>query len=246
MKENEQKTDVCVTPLPGKEKFRKISQKRHFASLKKMIFCGWCQMYQQEIHLCYEQSCWMRIDQTNLLCIRAKTRTEASRMDFWDESGWRARTFTTRKDMLMQLYREAEDYWAAKERTKFQNWLNNQRKIVIQMRPQDWEHYIKQQWKQYLKEQYVKQSDVIDWISDINNLLCELRTIKWFEENKRMFETMDKLHIMNKFNQCCEELGNGLWLDKTSSRRITDVAENTLHSLIAAMERERPPPRMIA
>ena len=246
VRENEQNTDVCVTPLPGKETFRKISQNRHFASLKKKIFCCWCQMYQNELHLCSETEQWLHIDQTNLLFIHAKTRIEAARMNFWNGSGWRARTFTTRKDMLMQLYREAEDYWAAKERTKFQNWLNNQRKIVLQMHPQDWEHYIKQQWEQYLKEQYVKQPDVTDWISDINNLLCELRTIKWFEENKKNFENMEGFQIIDKFKKCIEakELGDGFWLDKWKC--VNEVPRNTLRSLIAAMEKERPPPQMSA
>ena len=162
VQENEQNTDVCVTPLPGKETFRKISQKRHFASLKKMIFCGWCQMYQHELHLCREAECWFHIDPTNLLFIQANTRIEAARMDFWNGSGSRAEIFPTKKDMLMKLHRKAEDYWTAKEGKKRQNWLNNQRKIVLQMHPQDWENYMKQQWEQYKKEQYVQQSDVND------------------------------------------------------------------------------------
>jgi len=198
----EQNTDVCVTPLPGKEKFRKISQQRHFAERKKMIFCGWCQMYQQEIHLCYEQSCWMRIDQTNLLFIRAKTRTKASRMEFWDESGWRARTFPNRNNMLLQLYREAEDYWAKKEKTNRQNWLNDQRKILLKKSPKEWNSYINQELTQYLKKHYVQQSDVDNWISDKETLLQELRqNEKNKEEERKRKEEMEKIEKMKKMEQ---------------------------------------------
>ena len=167
-----------------------------------MIFCGWCQMYQQEIHLCYEQSCWMRIDQTNLLFIRAKTRTKASRMEFWDESGWRARTFPNRNNMLLQLYREAEDYWAKKEKTNRQNWLNDQRKILLKKSPKEWNSYINQELTQYLKKHYVQQSDVDNWISDKEKLLRELwQNEKNKEEERKKKEEMEKIEKMKKMEQ---------------------------------------------
>ena len=230
VRENEQNTDVCVTPLPGKETFRKISQNRHFASLKKKIFCCWCQMYQNELHLCGETGQWLNIDQTNLLFIHAKTRIEAARMDFWKGSGSRAKIFPTKKDMLMNLYRQAENYWAAKEEEKKkeegQIWLNDQRIILMQMRPQDWEHYIEQQWEQYENKQYLKQSD-------INNLLYELRTRKWYVENMKNFGKLDLFQIMDKFKKCGEAFAR------------SEVAQNTLNSLLyAAKEKERPPPPM--
>ena len=124
---------VFATPLPGKETHRKISQKRHFSNLKKMVFCGWCQKYQDTLHWCYEVKDWFNIDQGNLLFIRGKTRTEASRNDFWTESGSRARTFPNRNNMLLQLYREAEVYWVAKERTRTREWFEENKKDVEKM-----------------------------------------------------------------------------------------------------------------
>ena len=122
------------------------------------------------------------------------------------------------------------------------------------MRPEEWEHYIKQQWEQYENKQYIKQSDVKDWISDVNNLLYELRTRFWFAKHQKEFEKwnvrdleepfVDKFgkQIVDKFEQCCKakELGEGIWLD--NSFRVTEVARNTLTSLIAEMKCERPPP----
>ena len=143
VQESENNTEVCVTPLPGKETYRKISQNRHYASLKKKIFCGWCQMYQHDLHLCREAQCWFHIDQNNLLFIRAKTRAEAARLEFWDRSGPRAEAFPTRKDMMLKLYNDAESYWTDKERKERQEWLNKQRAIAARMRPEEWEQYIK-------------------------------------------------------------------------------------------------------
>jgi len=106
---------VVAKPLPGRLTHRKISQKRHFSSQKRMIFCGWCQQYQDTLHWCSQVKKWLNIDQGNLLFIRGKTRSEAARNDFWTESGSRARTFQNRNTMLEQLYREAEDYWNGKK-----------------------------------------------------------------------------------------------------------------------------------
>jgi len=102
----------------------------------------------------------------------------------------------------MQLYREANDYWAAKDRTTRQNWLNNQRKILLKKSPKEWESYINQQLKQYLEEHYVQQSHVNNWISDKDKLLCEL----WRNEEKRQqdekkMEEMEKMEKIKKMEQ---------------------------------------------
>merc|ERR1719317_1491411 len=106
---------TVAKPLPGRLTHRKISQKRHFSSQKRMIFCGWCRQYQDTLHWCSQVKKWLNIDQGNLLFARGKTRSEAARNDFWTKSGPRARTFPNRNTMLEQLYREAEDYWNGKK-----------------------------------------------------------------------------------------------------------------------------------
>ena len=178
----QESTDVSVfaTPLPGKETHRKISQKRHFSNLKKMVFCGWCQKYQDTLHWCFEVKDWFNIDQGNLLFIRGKTRTEASRNDFWTESGSRARTFPNRNNMLLQLYQEAENYWVAKERAGTRQWFEE-----------------------------------------------EQETRQWFEKNKKDVEKMNESQIKDKYKRC---FGNFAW---------SEVVENTLHTLIAAMEKRK-------
>ena len=185
----QESTDVSVfaTPLPGKETHRKISQKRHFSNLKKMVFCGWCQQYQDTLHWCYEVKDWFNIDQGNLLFIRGKTRTEASRNDFWTESGSRARTFPNRNNMLLQLYQEAENYWVAKERTRTRQWFEE-----------------------------------------------EQETRQWFEKNWKDVEKMNESQIKDKYKRC---FGNFAW---------SEVVENTLHTLIAAMEKEKRPPQKMS
>ena len=57
---------------------------------------------------------------------------------------------------------------------------------------------------------------------------------------------MEGFQIMEKFKKCIEakELGDGFWLDKWEC--IPRVARDTLHSLIAAMEKERPPPQKMS
>jgi len=197
-------TDVSffATPLPGKETYRKISQKRHFSNLKKMTFCGWCQQYQDTPHYCFEVQDWLHIDQNNLLFIRGKTRIEASRTDFYNESGARARTFPNRNNMLLQLYREAEDYWAKKEKTNRQNWLNDQRKILLKKSPKEWNSYIDQELTQYVRKNNVQQSDVINWISGKEELLQELRqNEKNKEEERKRKEEMEKIEKMKKMEQ---------------------------------------------
>ena len=101
------------------------------------------------------------------------------------------------------------------------------------MSPQDWEHFIEQQWslkKKYFTEQNVEQSDVNSWIPGINDLRSEFRTRKWFEENKKSFKNvngsqMKESEIEDKCRRC---FGNFAW---------SQVVETTLHSLIAARER---------
>ena len=127
--------DVSVEPLPGKETHRMISQKRHFSERKKMVFCAWCQQYQDTLHWCCEVKEWINFDQGNLLFIRGKTRAEASRNDGWTESGSRARTFPNRNNMLLEIYQEAEDYWNAKEedkRIEIIKWFEENKKSAIQ------------------------------------------------------------------------------------------------------------------
>ena len=102
--------NIRAEPMLDKDKFRQISQNRHYASLRKKIFCNYCQMFQNNIHLCSEAECWFNIDQNNLLFIRAKTRAGAERLQFRDRSGPRAEVFPTKKDMIMKLYRDAESY----------------------------------------------------------------------------------------------------------------------------------------
>merc|ERR1719513_495349 len=177
--------EVSVEPLPGKETHRMISKQRHFLENKRMIFCGFCQQYQDTLHYCSQVEDWLNIDQGNLVFIRGKTRVEAARNDFWTESGSRARTFPNRNTMLLQLYQEAQDYWAKKEQTNRQNWLNDQRKILLKKSPKEWNSYINQELTQHLDKHYVPQSDVDNWISDREKLLRELRQIEQKKEEGR-------------------------------------------------------------
>ena len=148
---------------------------------------------------------------------------------------------------MLKLYNDAESYWTAKASKERQEWLSNHKAIATRMRPDKREHYIIQQWKQYENKQYIAQSDVKDWISDINNLLYELRTRFWFAKHQKEFEKWDvsdlEKQIVDKFEQCCKakELGDGIWLN--TSCRVTEVARDTLRSLIAEMKRDRPPPQ---
>merc|ERR1719320_1495018 len=128
--------DVSVESLPGKETHRMISRQRHFLENKRMIFCGFCQQYQDTLHYCSQVEDWLNIDQGNLVFIRGKTRVEAARNDFWTESGSRARTFPNRNTMLLQLYQEAKDFWAAKDqdkRTKTIKWFEENKKHFEKM-----------------------------------------------------------------------------------------------------------------
>ena len=166
--------------MPDKDKFRQISQNRHYASLRKKIFCYWCQMYQNNSHICHEAECWFNIDHNNLIFIRAETRAGAERLQFWDRSGPRAEVFPTRKDMNMKLYNESywkdkemkeRQEWKDKEKKERQEWLKNQRAIATRMRPEEWEQYIRKQWGQYIKKQYIKQLDIESWESDFKDLI---------------------------------------------------------------------------
>ena len=97
------------------------------------------------------------------------------------------------------------------------------------------------EWKQYIKN-----LDIESCKKDFRDLVNELQTRFWFAKHKKEFEKWNvrdlEKQIEGKFEQCCKakELGEGIWLD--NSFRVTEVARNTLTSLIAEMKCERPPP----
>ena len=109
--------NIRIEPMPDKEKFRQISQSRHYRQLRKQIYCCYCQMFQNSIHLCRQKGLWFNIDQLNLVVICAETREKAEKQRF-DNSSPRAQVFPTRSKMMMKLYEEAEEYWREKERQR--------------------------------------------------------------------------------------------------------------------------------
>ena len=102
--------NIFVELMPNKDKFRQMSQNRYYRQMRRNIFCNYCQLFQTGIHLCRETNYWYNIDFTNLLFIRAKTRSEAERQShLLNNSGQRAQVFPTRSKMMMMLYEEADE-----------------------------------------------------------------------------------------------------------------------------------------